>query len=158
VPPQTIRNAGQDLGSRIQTKSLLEVLVVGSPTMRLRRNHGAERRSPRRNPDESIRWSGRFARAPFPARPGHRPPPAPETTATSDHRADHRKGEDKRRGTTRSLTFGPRNSPYGTPSNLSMWCICSRRRRGAQAQPATGAQKKGVKNQLKSVLASGKYS
>jgi hypothetical protein len=120
MPPQTIRNAGQDLRSRIQTKSLLEVLVVGSPTMRLRRNHGAERRSPRRNPDKSIRWSGRFARAPFPARPGHRPPPAPETTTTSDHRADHRKGEDKRRGTThsplvpgRAHTGRPQNCPYG---------------------------------------------
>nr|ACN35054.1 unknown [Zea mays] len=94
MPPQTIRNAGQDLRSRIQTKSLLEVLVVGSPTMRLRRNHGAERRSPRRNPDKSIRWSGRFARAPFPARPGHRPPPAPLVPG-------------------RAHTGRPQNCPYG---------------------------------------------
>jgi hypothetical protein len=110
---------------------LLEVLVVGSPpTMRLRRNHGAERRSPRRNPDESIRWSGRFARAPFPARPGHRPPPAPETTATSDHRADHRKGEDKRRGTTRSPLV-PGRAHTGRPQT----CPCGVSARDVAEEP-----------------------
>jgi hypothetical protein len=50
-------------------------------------------------------------------------------------------------GTTRLLTFGPRNRPYGTPSYLSMWCICSRHRRGAQPHTRKG----GKQYQFKSV-------
>ena len=128
----------------------------------------AQRSSPRRNADEPIiRWSGRFARAPFPARPGHQPPPAPvqpqpqaqaaQTSAEGSKsvsegiacRFTGKARTNEGAPLAARLTFGPRKSPYGTPSNLSMWCICSRNIAEGAHQPHDGTsvqkQKRAVK-------------
>jgi hypothetical protein len=60
-----------------------------------------------------------------------KPQPQPQTSVAED-RGFTGNARTKEEGPHHSRTFGPRKSPYGTPPNLSMWCICSRHRRGAQ--------------------------